>query len=478
MNSAGFNRNTPVNPAEILSRRWQELLKIYLPVGEKNSIWRYSRLREPADPEQGWKLHVSATILNACEILEIVAAFLKSRKVFYKAPLSLYELKKLNAGIYYDYTQIGKFLTIYPQTDKQSVHLAEKLYQLTAKFSAPSIPFETRFKPDGCVYYRYGAFKINVLKDENGGGVLAMRDGKGELIPDLRDANEAHPTWISNPFPVEKKLLSTNDSPLKTRFKIYRALSQRGKGGVYQGFDLSVAPPRLCLIKEGRRNGETEWNGRDGFWRVKHEASVLEILRAAEINVPRIYSSFEAENNFYLATEFIEGENLHVYLKKRRRRLKISRAVELAIQLAGIIVKIHAAGWLWRDCKPANLMLTAKGELRPLDFEGACLIEEPDYVSWSTLTTGAENRDEAAYNQTSEAVDLYALGAIIYLLFEGELPAADAKNIKRMARKNVPPEIKSLIIKLLNAPLDKNLNADKVEKMLKQEQKNLAAVRA
>lgn len=436
-----------------------------MPVGEKDSIWRYSRLREPADPEQGWKLHVSATILNACEILETVAAFLKSRNVFYKAPVSLHELKKLNAGIFYDYTQIGKFLTIYPQSDAQSRQFAEELYQLTLNFNAPLIPFETRFKPDGGVYYRYGAFKINVLKDADG-GVLALRDEKGALIPDLRATNGTFPDWVSNPFPAAKKSLPAGDSPLETRFRIYRALSQRGKGGVYQGFDLSVAPPRRCLVKEGRRNGETEWNGRDGFWRVEHEKKVLETLRAAGIDVPRIYSSFEANDNLYLATEFVEGENLHVHLKKRRRRLNILRAVELSVRLAGIVNKIHAAGWLWRDCKPANLMVTKNGDLRPLDFEGACSIANPDYVSWSTLKAGTENRAGEILSQTTEAIDLYALGAIIYLLFEGELPAADKNRIKRFSRKNAPSKIKSLILNLLNAPSAENINAAAVEREL------------
>ena len=42
-----------------------------------------------------------------------------------------------------------------------------------------------------------------------------------------------------------------------------RLHGQRGKGGVYQALDLNVNPPRLCLIKEGRKHGELTWDGRD-----------------------------------------------------------------------------------------------------------------------------------------------------------------------------------------------------------------------
>lgn len=478
MKSAGFGYHSMENSADFFGRRWQEVVDVHLPVFENKSFWRYSRLRKSDDPEQGWKLHISATILNAIEVLEAVAPFLKSRNVFYKAPDSLLELQKLNAGIFYDYTQIGKFITIYPQSDKDSVWLAESLHQLTCKFSAPKVPFETVFKPESNVFYRYGAFKINLLKNVEGNDVLAMCDETGKLIPDLRGANVAPPSGVSNPFPIELPNLHDSDSPLKKHFKIFRALSQRGKGGVYQGIDLSGKSPRSCLLKEGRKNGETEWNGRDGFWRVKHEAAVLDILRAADINVPKIYSAFEAENNFYLATEFIEGDNLHFYLKKRRRRMKISRVINLAIQLAGIIKRIHAAGWLWRDCKPANLMLTKNGELRPVDFEGACLIDKPDFTAWSTLKAFAENRNEEIFNQTSEVVDLYALGAIIYLLIEGELPPIKVKKNLRISRNNLPPKVKSLIAKLLNPQAAKKINAVEVEKKLQEARKDLIGNRA
>lgn len=468
MDSVGFNQHLTLNSAETTNRRWQKLLDSYLPVFEENSIWRYSRLRELNDPEQGWKLHVSATILTAAEVLEAVAPFLKSRNVFYKTLISLQELKKLNAGIFYDYTQIGKFITVYPQCDKQSVDFAEQLHRLTCTISSPAIPFESRFKPGSSVYYRYGAFKINELKNSDGSIVLAMRDETGDLIPDLRDSVEPHPAWVSNPFPVGKKDSAAEDSPLKKHFRIFRALSQRGKGGVYQALDVSGSTLRLCLLKEGRKHGEVEWDGRDGFWRVKHEEYVLKIFHAAGINVPQIYTSFEAENNFYLATEFIEGANLHVFLKKRKRRLRISQAIRLAVQLAEIIRRIHAAGWLWRDCKPANLIISRKGKLRPLDFEGACLINEPDAVSWTTLTVKSENRSEELFRQTSEVVDLYALGAVIFLLFEGELPIVTENDVPVISRKNVPAEIKELVTQLLNPLTVKNLKAEQVERKLRE----------
>ena len=459
-------KNSIINRAKSLEDRWQNLCRRFLPIGGNGSIWRYTRRRKPDDPEQGWKLHVSATILNASDLLEIVAPFLESQKAFYKAPKSLRELKKLNSGVYYDYSQIGKFITIYPQNDEHALFLAERLHRLTLCNSSPTIPFDLRYQPKSSVFYRYGAFKIRKIDDADGSIVLALQDEKGNLIPDVRDGEESHPAWISNPFPVERKEVSATDSYLKKNFRILRALSQRGKGGVYQGFDLTGNAPRVCVLKEGRKNGEVDWDGRDGFWRVKHEESVVEHLRKAGVAVPEIYSAFESENNYYVAAEFIEGANLHAFLKRKRRRISIKQAIKFAAEIAETLSRIHAAGWLWRDCKPGNLIVTKKGTLRPLDFEGACLIVDPDPIPWTTLRTDSPELNELLFKESNAAVDLFALGAVLYLLIEGKSPVIGKDSVPTINRRNVPGEIKRLIADLLDPETARHLNIKSVAEKL------------
>lgn len=466
INSAKFNEDSALSLAVSLNLRWQELCSRYLPAIPKNSIWRYSRLREPADAQQGWKLHISATILTASVVFEAVAPFLKNQQAYYKAPVSLKELKKINSGVHYDYTQIGKFITVYPQNDEQAVYFAEQLHRMTARIPAPSVPYDLKFKPESCVHYRYGSFRANEIKHSDGTSGMAMRDGQGNLIPDPRDSEKPYPDWISNPFPVEKEKTAAHDSPLGN-FRIFRALAQRGKGGVYQGVDLSSAAPRLCLVKEGRKNGEVNWDGRDGYWRIEHEEFVLKALQAASINVPQIYSSFSSGKNYYLVTEFISGENLHLFLRKRKRRIGIARAIEYAAELSEIMTRIHSAGWVWRDCKPSNLIVTENGDLRPLDFEGACPIDQPDPVLWSTLTVKCPEFYENFFKSSALTADLYALGAMIYLLFEGALPSVTDDFIPKILRRNVPVEIVGLTSQLLNPRQAQYLKARAVAQKLK-----------
>src|SRR5207237_1404809 len=92
-------------PAD-LSKRWRELCSRYLPLAADNSIWRFSRAASPAAPEQGWKLHISATVLTACTVLEKIAPVLHCHDIHFKAPASLQEIHKINSGLYYGYSQV------------------------------------------------------------------------------------------------------------------------------------------------------------------------------------------------------------------------------------------------------------------------------------------------------------------------------------------------------------------------------------
>jgi serine/threonine protein kinase len=236
---------------------------------------------------------------------------------------------------------------------------------------------------------------------------------------------------------------------LKTTYRAFRALSQRGKGGVYQALDLSGGEPRLCVLKEGRKEGEVGWDGRDGLWRVRHEARVLAALAGAGAGVPRVYSTFEADGNFYLAAEHVEGVNLENWLGRKRRRLTPARALRYSIELAEVLARIHAAGWVWRDCKPRNIILTRRGSLRPLDFEGACPVSRPDPVPWGTPSYIPPEWGADFSGQSRLPEDLYALGSIIYLLLTGCPPdAAPSLPLERL-RRNAPPAARRVVAELL-----------------------------
>ncbi len=474
---SGIDCQNLQNHILFLRKEWNELCDTYLPCSSPHPIWRFNRPPRPSDPAQGWKIHLSATILNAGKVLRSVAPLLQNLQVLYKAPISLEELMKINSGIYYSYTQVGKFMTVYPKTEDEFVYLTKRLHRLTRNRSAPAVPFDFKYRNDGCVYYRFGVFRTQVSENSDGSKIPALKSSDGELVADDRETGSKTLDWVKNPFPQKTLPQSRSNNPFSISYRAFQALSQRGKGGVYQAFQMNNGSPQACVIKEGRKNGETDWDGRDGYWRMQNEARVLQILRQSSVDTPRIYNSFELAGNFYLVTEFIEGENLQKFLCRGKRRLPIQLALDYGIRIGKLITKIHDSGWVWRDCKPSNIILTPEGKLRPLDFEGACPINKPDPFPWSTPSFAPPEVFSSPYKKSNLSEDLFALGTFLFLLIEGRLPIFDANFLPpKITRRAVPGKIKQVVYALLSYDPEQRPGAQFVVRIFKMAQDNLRQI--
>ncbi len=441
-------RLNAVKQHRLLGCRWEQLCEQYLPVKSEDSIWRFSSEAKVGQPLQGWKLHLSAIVTEACDLFEKIAPFLISEDVQFKAPKTLDELLKINCGLEYGYSQVGKFITVYPATSDCAVRLARELHELTSGFASIAVPFDEQYLPDSSVFYRYGAFVTIELTDETGEKISAVKTPSGKFVPDNR--LEAIPEWISNPFQTNGENVgnSFKHTPLESTYKVFRAITQRGKGGTYQAIDFSRDEPCFCIVKEGRQHGEIGWDGQGGRHLVKNEFVVLTALEKNNSDAPRVFASFEIDRNYYLVMEYVEGKSLFTLMKLRRRRFPIRQVVEFAVGIAGVIGKIHQAGWVWNDCKPANLIVMRDKSLRPVDFEGAYPVGQSAPFDWQTKAFSKSASDQAKNDGKSN--DLYALGAVVYFLLTGKLFAADASTAITKLRRNVPNRLIETIEKLLS----------------------------
>lgn len=476
-----IKRKSGVEVSRRLEAEWQRLSARHLPVTEADSVWRMSRHATPDDPEQGWKIHVSATVLSANAILKRVALFLHRHGILFKAPLSLEELSRINCGLYYGFSQVGKFITVYPRHPEEARFVADNLHRLTHKLAGPMIPFDLPFRRHSPVHYRFGSFAPLDIEQVDGTRVPAIRQPDGELEPDSRESKRAYPAWTTDPLEDKRrrrKSRTPDTSPLKTTIRAYHVLSQRGKGGVYLALDVGVRPARRCVLKEGRRHGETDWDGRDGSWRVRHEARVLSALSLAGVKVPEVYRTFKVENHFYLVTEYIEGVNLQSLLNGKRRKITLVPALQYGYEIAKLLGEIHATGWVWRDCKPLNLIVAANDRLRPVDFEGACKIGSREQAPLGTPGYLPPEWHESRSSKSKIPEDLYALGATLHQLITGRLP--DEKGATRAVgklRRGVPLPVRNIINALLDADPQARPAARMVEKVFALALKEVGAKR-
>ncbi len=135
------------------------------------------------------------------------------------------------------------------------------------------------------------------------------------------------------------------------------------------------------------------------------------------------FGELEANEGFYLAMEYLHGENLFDVLR-REGRLPEARAAAIGDQLLGALGEAHEAGIVHRDVKPANVMLLQPKNdadfVKLLDF-GIAEIEGQG--PGGGLGTPAYLSPEQASGAAPDArSDLYSLGAMLYEMVGGRPP--------------------------------------------------------
>ncbi len=93
--------------------------------------WIAVHNEQATPPEQGWKLHISAASTSAETVLRRSLQVLFAENADFKVAGSIQKLNELNRGNG-ELSQIGKFITVYPNDDEQAVRLAVALDAATS----------------------------------------------------------------------------------------------------------------------------------------------------------------------------------------------------------------------------------------------------------------------------------------------------------------------------------------------------------
>lgn len=415
---------------ERLESHWRQIVKT-IPV--RHGPWRYSRTLRSNEPVQGWKIHLSATVCAASQVFALASPILRKHGVLFKVPDRLEVLAALNSG-FVGFSQIGKFLTAYTRSDAEAVALVRELHAATRKLEGPQIPFDVRYRKNSIVYYRYGAF---LDRGEKG----SIVDSAGRIRPDVRDRAHAVPRWRKDP--LRQGRVRPRSAALPPPFGIdllpVKAIMQRGKGGVYKALDLSVLPARFVIVKEGRRHGESNWLGVDGFAQIKHEGGVLRQLERAGVAVPTVLREFTRGKSRYLVLEMIRGRPLLVRNRLQPGKSSWRRSSILLDRIGSVLATIHRAGYVWRDCKPEHIFFQGR-TTRFIDFEGACRIGQTDVQPWGSPNYIPPSCRKEISRRPGTLEDDYALGVIAFQFGTGKFPPAAARARGALYRQTQCPD--------------------------------------
>jgi len=378
--------------------------------------------RNERTPAQGWKLHVSANHNTAVETLRRILPVLLRDTASFKVAASSNDLNELNEGRG-GLSQVGKFVTVYPEDDAQAVRLAAALDQASQGLAGPGIPSDRPLRMGSIVHYRYGGFRDSFIQTMMGQIVPALRTPNGDFVPDQRRTRYAPPDWAIDPFlaaGVADELVGSGRL-VGGRYLSVATLYESARGAILSGVD--VLTPRTCIIKQARLHTLVGRDGRDACDRLRHEMKILNQL-APDDRVPRVLDIIEQKDDLFLVMTDLEGVTLEHYVREfvtRGRLPSREQLLNLACSLARLLRMIHERGILYRDLKSSNIMVDANDKLRILDFELA--VEIGSGMVGGRGTRGYFSPQQHEDQTPTVADDVYGFGAVLYFLATGAEPS-------------------------------------------------------
>ena len=209
----------------------------------------------------------------------------------------------------------------------------------------------------------------------------------------------------------------------------YRLVSPIGQGGMG-----SVWQAERC---DGRFRGEAAVKilnaslvGRDGEARFRREGSILARLRHPHI-AHLVDAGVSPLGQPYIVLERVNGERIDSYCDARG--LGVEARIRLFLEVLAAVAHAHANLVVHRDLKPSNVLVGADGRAKLLDFGIAKLLEGDEGGTLTVLTGDGESVLTPAYaapeqltgGDVTTATDVYALGALLYVLLSGRHPASE-----------------------------------------------------
>lgn len=205
------------------------------------------------------------------------------------------------------------------------------------------------------------------------------------------------------------------------KYEILREIGRGGMSVVYLAMDRRLN--KQWAIKEFKKDDQDE-NNKVRLKALLDEANLMKKLDHPTL--PRIVDIIEENKTVYIVMDYIEGESLNKVLEASGAQPQ-EAVIEWAKQLSDVLDYLHTQTppVIYRDMKPANIMLKPDGTVRLIDFG----IAREYKVGKAGDTEAIGTRGYAApeqfggKGQTDPRTDIYSFGVTLYHLVTGKNPA-------------------------------------------------------
>lgn len=226
-------------------------------------------------------------------------------------------------------------------------------------------------------------------------------------------------------------------------YEIIEKIGRGGMGTVYMAKKSDATYEKKVALKLVRRGLDTE----DILLRFRNEGQILASLEHP--NIARLYDGgIHEDGRPFFVMEYVEGEPIDAYCDRYqlslKERLKLFKTVCKAVHFAHQNLVVH------RDIKPANVLITENGTVKLVDF-GIAKLLEPGRMNLKShhtqtgiklMTPEFASPEQIQGRPITTAVDVYALGVLLYLLLTGRRPfslgTASLLEIERMVCETSP----------------------------------------
>ncbi|WP_083220034.1 class III lanthionine synthetase LanKC [Secundilactobacillus paracollinoides] len=395
--------------------------------------WKYYINRTNSLAKQGWKIHITSTLGESQNCLNVVSSWLIANQISFKYVPNVLNLLSKNSK-YGDRASAGKFITVYPKNTQEFCSALKGLADCTSGFAAGPYILNDKQWFDSNVFFRYGAFQ-EMYAFEDGRKVLGIENSKGVMVPDIRAPYYVVPDFVEEPgivvqmTAIQDKKYSQVDTSKFDKYDVESALHFSNAGGVYKvNYDT-----KNFVMKEGRKEAGLDRLNRDGFQRLKNEAEVLHNLQKKDY-VVNMYDYFEIWENNYLVEDYLQGRNLSYFVAEDfpfsnfQDKLKYTgQALKIILRLKDILVDLHKDGFTFGDLQPNNVMILDNHDIKLIDLETSTPTNKVYYPGLQTpgfVLQSARSFEEA---------DWFALWRIARFLF---LPIEPISDLTASIEKN------------------------------------------
>ncbi|MFO0679979.1 MAG: serine/threonine-protein kinase [Polyangiaceae bacterium] len=246
-------------------------------------------------------------------------------------------------------------------------------------------------------------------------------------------------------------------SPPETlpRFPGYRTVAELG-GGTHAIVVAAEREPlgRLVAIKALRATSNRDARGSQ---ELANEATVLSAV--SHPGVIALYDYVTSATSPYLVLEHVDGANLQTVLSKGRR-LAPEVVATVGAFLLRALAHVHATGWVHRDVKPANVLVSKEGDVKLVDFgiarprPGDASANGRPVVETGFGTPAYMSPEQILDDEVDGRSDVFSVAVVLYELLAGVRPfdREDGRDQRALSQRIRRDPALSLRVRVPNVP--------------------------